>query len=345
MTPTGAETTGPRRTRWWLLALIAVVVLVPAAVTTYLVNREPVEPLYLPFAIAADGTPIDLGTLGGEWGQATDINTDGAVVGSTAAADGLAHAFLSRNGAMTDLGTARYAKAINDAGQVLIANWDPSPSGWQPSLWTDGAEQALTSDLGPLYQANDLDERGRVVGEMVAAPRVYTWPIKDTDGPTGPIGVLLEDGRATLLETADAMFTRTASINEAGTVLGQGRVKGSWPNHTLLWQAGTITDLGEGGTDGMNDRGQIVLQKQEGDSGSRFLYYLWEAGRLTPLDGADGTNVRANDINESGVVVGQVDDRAAVWRDGRITRLNLHSKNSVASAINDAGTIVGARQK
>ena len=29
----------------------------------------------------------------------------------------------------------------------------------------------------------------------------------------------------------------------------------------------------------MNDRGQIVLQKQEDDDpGSRFLCYLWEAG-------------------------------------------------------------------
>ncbi len=127
------------------------------------------------------------------------------------------------------------------------------------------------------------------------------------------------------------MFTRAVRIDEAGTVLGQGRVKGSWPNHILLWQAGSITDLGEGGAIAMNDRGQIVLQKQEDDDpGKRSLCYLWEAGRFTPLNGADGTNLRAYDINESGVVVGQVDDRAAVWQDGRITRLNLHSKNSWA---------------
>ena len=49
--------------------------------------------------------------------------------------------------------------------------------------------------------------------------------------------------------------------------------------------------------------------------------------------------------NGSGVVVGQVDDRAALWQDGRITRLDLHSKNSVPSAINDAGTVVGTRQE
>ena len=30
-------------------------------------------------------------------------------------------------------------------------------------------------------------------------------------------------------------------------MLGQGRVKGSWPDHILLWQAGSLTDLGQGG--------------------------------------------------------------------------------------------------
>jgi hypothetical protein len=113
------------------------------------------------------------------------------------------------------------------------------------------------------------------------------------------------------------MFTRAVRIDEAGTVQGAGRVEGSWPNHILLWQAGTITDLGVGGPISMNDRGQIVLQKQEDDDpGRRSLCYLW-----------------AYDINGSGFVAGQVDDRAAFWQDGRITRLDLHSKNSVPSAI------------
>jgi hypothetical protein len=61
---------------------------------------------------------------------------------------------------------------------------DPVPTGWQPVLWTDGVARELTSDLGPLYQANDLDEQGRVVGEIVAAPELYAWLISRT--PTAP---------------------------------------------------------------------------------------------------------------------------------------------------------------
>ena len=346
MTAPGSEEAGRRRTRWRLLGLIAVVLLVPATLAAYLVNREPAEASYLPFAVAADGTGIDLGTLGGEVGMAEDVNADGTVVGYASTADGSLHAFLSRDGTMTDLGLSGQGMAINDSGQVVSSLMDPLPAGYRSFLWTDGQVRELTSDMGPVYSAADIDERGRVVGEVKGAPRLYTGPIDQSTGSPELIGALWENGRVTLLETADAMITRPVCISESGEVLGQGRVKISpYANRILLWRAGNIIDLGTGGAIAMNDRGQVLLEKQEGDSGSRFLCYLWQAGRFTPLNDKDGTNLRAYDINSSGIVVGQIDDRAAVWRDGRITRLNLHSKNVVPAAINDAGTVVGQRQK
>jgi probable HAF family extracellular repeat protein len=347
--PHPSEDTRRRRTRWWLLALIAVAVLVPTAVAAYLVDREPPEPMSLPFAVTAGGTIVDLGTLGGTWGTAADINTDGAVVGFASATDAKAHAFLSRGGTMIDLGASRCAVALNDGGQVLVASLNPGPAGWEPFLWTEGATRELTSELGPLWEATDMDERGRVVGVVKAAPRLYTWPTDDNSGTTDtitPIGVVWENGRATLLETADAMISRAISIDDNGAVLGQGRVKGSYSNHVLLWRASSISDLGEGGAIAMNNREQIVLQKQEDDDpGKPSLCYLWEAGLFTPLNSEDGTNLRAYGINESGVVAGQANDRAAVWQSGHITILKLGSKSSWAAAINDAGTMVGTREK
>jgi probable HAF family extracellular repeat protein len=330
-----------RRTRWWLLALIAVVVLVPAAAAAYLVNRVPAEPVSLPSAVTADGTEVDLGTMGGTYGEAKDINADGVVVGYASTADGVTHAFLSRNGTMIDLGLSRYAAALNDAGQVLVALMDPNASGPHPFLWTDGVVQALNSDLGPLYSAADIDEEGRIAGAVKATPRLYPVP---PDGTMLLIGALWENGRVTLLETADAMIVDPYRIGENGAVLGLGCVNGRYyPNHLLLWRAGGITDLGAGQPIAMNDRGQVVLQNEWG-------CYLWDAGVSTPLNGADGTTLRACDINGSGVVAGAVEDQdgtqqAAIWQDGRITLLDLHSKNSSASAINDAGTVVGSRQK
>jgi probable HAF family extracellular repeat protein len=49
----------------------------------------------------------DLGTLGGTFGHPDSINDGGDVVGfATTACDKVGHAFLWRNGVMTDLGTA-----------------------------------------------------------------------------------------------------------------------------------------------------------------------------------------------------------------------------------------------
>ena len=47
----------------------------------------------------------DLGTLGGTYSWAFDINDRGQVVGYSGTAAGDQHAFLYGDGAMTDLGT------------------------------------------------------------------------------------------------------------------------------------------------------------------------------------------------------------------------------------------------
>ncbi len=346
MSALGSNVTHRRHTRYWLLALVAVVVVVPAAVAAYLIDRDPTEPTVVPFAMGADGAVVDLGTLATQPGVATDISDAGTVVGYYfPEAGGVAHAFVSRSQNTTDLGASRAAVAVNDAGQVVVTDFEPTLSGWHPAIWQDGSAQELTSDLGPLYRASDIDRDGRVAGEILSAPTVYTWPMEDNYNPKVTIGVIWEDGRATVLETADAIITRPVCIDDSGAVLGQGRVKGSLADRTLVWREGTITDLGECGAVAMNDLGQIVLRKMEGVDEWVDVAYIWSQGHSIPVKDARGTAMLAYDINDSGLVAGQVDDKAAFWQNGRLTMLDLHSKNSWVQAVNDAGVIVGARQK
>src|SRR5437867_11168939 len=55
--------------------------------------------------VSAETTTTDLGTLGGDFSEAHDVNDRGAVVGfSETTSAGTVHAFLWQDGAMTDLG-------------------------------------------------------------------------------------------------------------------------------------------------------------------------------------------------------------------------------------------------
>jgi len=79
-----------------------------------------VAPLQL-IAQHARYTVTDLGTLGGTFSEADGINNRGSVEGtSTLPGDTTLHAFLWRNGVMTDLGTL--------GGPNSVASWRPSES-------------------------------------------------------------------------------------------------------------------------------------------------------------------------------------------------------------------------
>jgi probable HAF family extracellular repeat protein len=63
------------------------------------------------------GKMIDLGTLGGSFSVANEINADGEVVGASTTASGATHVFLYRHGHLTDVGTLGGAAA--DAAAIF----------------------------------------------------------------------------------------------------------------------------------------------------------------------------------------------------------------------------------
>ena len=76
-----------------------------------------------PAFLYSNGQLINIGTLGGEYGQPRGINTSGQIAGYSTLATGSYRAFIYTGGQMTDIGTlgADYsvAYALNDSGQVV----------------------------------------------------------------------------------------------------------------------------------------------------------------------------------------------------------------------------------
>lgn len=116
-------------------------------------------------------TANDLGTLGGSYSQASDINSAGQVVGwaETGPVDEnrrpVRHAFLYHAGKMTDLGTFSgdthsEAAAINDQGQVV------GSSDRRALLWQNGRVFDLGTVPGFGARPRDINNAGQVIGSL-----------------------------------------------------------------------------------------------------------------------------------------------------------------------------------
>jgi probable HAF family extracellular repeat protein len=122
-----------------------------------------------------DGSPTDLGGLGGASHIASSINNRGDVDGSSQLADGSVHAFLwTRQTGMKDLGTlpddflsvAPCCDTVNDRRQVVgfsIGPNGPRAFFWQNGAMTDLNDIASGSTLYLLF-AQAINSRGEIVG-------------------------------------------------------------------------------------------------------------------------------------------------------------------------------------
>lgn len=165
-----------------------------------------------------NGVLTDLGTLGGANSYASDVNSNGQIVGMSYRADDTTRrASLWRNWSVVDLGTLggthSQAYAINDHGQVVGVADTPAGAAHGFMFGTDAAGNVVSrQDLGTLgagySYAYDINNAGQVVG---TSGRAFLWE----NGAITDLNTVIPTGSGWMLAAA-------SSINEIGQIAGWG---------------------------------------------------------------------------------------------------------------------------
>ena len=255
-----------------------------------------------------NGVLTDLGTLGGNSGNAQAINDTGQVVGYSNVAPNQPHATLWRNGGATDLTpgmNGSNATGINDLGQVVL-NLNNSTA----FLWENGSLTPL-GDLGlGVAFASDINNAGQAVGSSAT----------DNPAPLGPMGhaFLWEHGVMTDLGLLPGdEDSAAAAINQHGQIVGSsGRTDRDTYEQfyrPFLYEHGAMRALPVPGTEAyagdINDAGVVVGSMRAGGGFSNFHGFIYAEGvvynlnSLIPPD--SGLHLAyPRGINNAGQIVG-----------------------------------------
>ncbi len=322
-----------------------------------------------------------LPTLGGSRNRPGGINNRGWVAGFVNRPGNTTRvAALWRDGLLDTLGTlggpnsnAQWPGLSNNgmvAGIAETADVDPLHEEWSctaffPSVtgricrgfvWEGGVMTALPTLGGHQGFATGVNSRGQVVG----------WAETAVHDPTCNAPQVLQF-RAVLWEPRKGRMQQLPplpgdSTSAATAINSRGQVVGiSGARHSVLWENGTPTNIGDLGGDAwhtpmdINEQGDVVgFSNPSGVVGIDFNphAFLWtsEAGIRDLRTLAGDESSQALGVNDRRQVVGVSSgdlNRAFLWEDGVMKDLNgLVGPGSpdlliVAQHINEAGVIVG----
>jgi probable HAF family extracellular repeat protein len=196
---------------------------------------------------------------------------------------------------------------INNAGTIVgdYMNGLGDPLGFlfvNASFWTSLSVEGNYGD------ARAVNESHEPVGsaEFGALPMVVHAYI---NGPFGVGDIDLGTLPFPDPEAAEELSSAALDVNDVGQVVGWSDtdLSGSNNSHAVLWENGTVVDLGTlGGSrsqaTGINSKGQVVGWSTTNDAETHA--FLWENGVMIDLGTLGGSSSQAQDINEVGQIVG-----------------------------------------
>lgn len=257
------------------------------------------------------------------------------------------------NGGFLLLPTVSYtmqAASSNGTYQVVLnapitVNLPPSTT---MGLIKNGIFGKLPNPASERQEAFGVNDKGWVVG--LSQP-----------SSGGSKATLWRDGQAIYQKAPSWDSAVARDINNQGVIVGQ--VRGAFVDaagnyyqtqHAAHWSNGALdwvlpeTPLTRSDAVGISESGQVLIRYFD-DYYQPSAGAVWADGVLTPL--SPGKQVKVFDINASGVVAGQVGERAVIWKNGveiDLTELAV-SKGAKLPAgvvlaealrINDAGSVL-----
>ena len=171
----------------------------------------------------SNGVVKDLGTLpGGSWSAAYDINSSGAVAGTSDTSRGFRGFVWTSSAGMTTMGTFggnnSHATAINDSG--MVAGFAALPTGYEHAFVdVNGAMLDLGTLGGGSSFAYDVNNAGAAVGYswLAAGPNPHAFLYSNS---------ILVDLNSLIPTSSGWELLEAYGINDAGQIVGEGLYQG-----------------------------------------------------------------------------------------------------------------------